>query len=47
MATPKGPVRVVWKLKDGQLQVNVSAPKGVAITFKENASHRGLELKYE
>ena len=47
MATPKGPVRVAWKLKDGQLQVSVSAPKGVAITLKENASHRGLELKYK
>ena len=44
MATPKGPVRVAWKLKKGQLQVNVSAPGGVAVVFKENASFANYEV---
>ena len=43
MATPKGPVRVAWKLKKGQLQVYMSAPKGVALVFKENASFANYE----
>ena len=44
MATPKGPVRVAWKLKKGQLQVNVSAPGGVAVVFKENDSFANYEV---
>jgi hypothetical protein len=43
MATPKGPVRVAWKLKKAQLQVNVSAPKGVKVTFKANDSFANYE----
>ena len=47
MATPKGPVRVAWKLKKGQLQVNVSAPKGVKVTFKANDSFANYEINSE
>jgi len=44
-ATPKGSVRVDWKIKGKTLEVAITAPKGVKIVFKPNVSHKGLEVK--
>lgn len=41
-ATPKGPVHVDWKIKGNALQINMTAPQGVKIDFKPNASHEGF-----
>lgn len=43
-ATPKGLVRVEWKIKNKTLQVSVIAPIGVKVEFEPNASHRGLDI---
>jgi len=45
-ATPMGPVSVDWKIAGGTLQVVITAPKGVEVEFKSNASHKGLSIGY-
>lgn len=44
--TPKGPVHVGWKIEGKSLQVIITAPKGVNVNFKSNASHKGLSIGY-
>jgi hypothetical protein len=46
-ATPKGPVRVAWKLRGEILDVRIAVPKGVLAVFKWNRSHGGLAIRTE
>ncbi|MGE4488781.1 MAG: family 78 glycoside hydrolase catalytic domain [Kiritimatiellales bacterium] len=46
-ATPNGPVRIEWKIRKTNLQIQISAPKGTRIEFKPNDSHKGLKIIVE
>jgi len=39
-------VSVDWKVTGKNLQVVITAPKGVKTEFKSNASHTGLTVAY-
>lgn len=44
MATPRGPVSVDWKVVESRLVVSISAPDGVEVQWRSNASHEGLQV---
>lgn len=44
MATPSGPVRVEWQVRDNRLDLRMSAPPGVTLDFKRNRSHDGVAI---
>ncbi len=45
-ASVHGPVAVSWRVEDGTLHVEASAPDGVSLRFVRNESHRGLTVVF-
>ena len=44
LATPGGPVSVSWKRAGDRVDITASAPRGVMLHFKRNASLEGLDV---
>lgn len=44
VATAKGTLNLRWEIAGETLKVDYSAPKGVKVKFKHNASHKGLKV---
>ena len=45
LATPGGPVSVSWKREGERVDITASAPRGVMLHFRRNASLEGLEVR--
>lgn len=45
LATPHGPVQVSWRLEDGKMTLQASAPPGVTLRFATNPALEGVEVQ--
>jgi hypothetical protein len=45
VASPRGPVRVEWKLDDNKLRIRTQVPEGVELHFVTNEALMGLEIE--
>ena len=41
-----GPVEVTWEKQNKQLNITAKAPRGVRLSFKRNATHEGLSIRF-